>query len=173
MIGLVFFFFLSFSFGALSSTPERVKDHIDAKSIGDSEAPPMVDESLLVDSHAANSENNIPLGSSFQLDLGPVVIHEDGTMGRLKDWKNLTPHERLKILQVGRRTFDGVLSLKIFVVCRLFKQGIQREDRRYLKRKRKRRNCKFRPHPIRLKSAQRLRKVQAVQNRKVLTWTFP
>ncbi len=30
--------------------------------------------------------------------LGPVVVHEDGTMGRLKDWGKMTAHEQAAIL---------------------------------------------------------------------------
>jgi hypothetical protein len=38
--------------------------------------------------------------NTFELDLGPVVINEDGTMGRLKNWAELTQHERVAILRV-------------------------------------------------------------------------
>jgi hypothetical protein len=36
-------------------------------------------------------------------ELGPVVVREDGTMGRLKEWPSMTRHEQLAILKVVQR----------------------------------------------------------------------
>jgi hypothetical protein len=36
-------------------------------------------------------------------ELGPVVVREDGTMGRLKEWPSMTRHEQLAVLKVVQR----------------------------------------------------------------------
>ena len=37
------------------------------------------------------------------LELGPIVVREDGTMGRLKDWPKMTSHERVAVLKTVQR----------------------------------------------------------------------
>ncbi len=36
-------------------------------------------------------------------ELGPIVVREDGTMGRLKDWRSMTMHEKLAVLKTVQR----------------------------------------------------------------------
>lgn len=50
---------------------------------------------------AAPSSDSSESSSTFSFDeLGPVVVNGDGTMGRVRNWKELTPAEKLSILKV-------------------------------------------------------------------------
>jgi hypothetical protein len=49
-----------------------------------------------------DASHNNHVEKHFDLDLGPIVFNEHGQMGRLQNWKDLTPHERVKILKVTR-----------------------------------------------------------------------
>ena len=62
------------------------------------------DEPILALPSSADGDAATPsrLGASLDLDLGPAVVHEDGTLGRLANWREMTAGERastLKLLQ--------------------------------------------------------------------------
>ncbi len=56
---------------------------------GDSNAP-------LLEPPADPAATALPLGQS--VELGPVVVHADGSLGRLSNWAALTAHERVRML---------------------------------------------------------------------------
>ncbi|KAG1657467.1 hypothetical protein FOA52_003003 [Chlamydomonas sp. UWO 241] len=63
---------------------------------------------------------SLNLGEHISLDhLGPVVVHEDGTVSRVTNWAELTPHEQENTRRVlGQRNKRRLEKLKAELVTK-------------------------------------------------------
>ncbi|KAH0428885.1 hypothetical protein CcaCcLH18_08777 [Colletotrichum camelliae] len=99
---------------AVNSSTNCSADSSQPRTQGHLALPPLPEALSNVESITLDLGGQVGGGALTKLDhLGPLVIHQDGTMSRIKNWGEMTKIERENTLRIlGRRNQTRLASLR-------------------------------------------------------------